>query len=134
MERKEVQKSFKKLEFFSTNLKPRSVLEPGILHKIDLLVKSAFDCHLDKEDDTEKVAMISFFFIIFVTFNVFPNEKQKAAEKKKKKRTLCLFCEVKQVLLKYESLIFDKTFVDDVDRENVGNWNPSYQEAMLRGM
>lgn len=54
-ERKEVQKWFKKLEFFSTNLKPRSVLDPENLAKIDLLVKSAFDCHLDKEVDSEKV-------------------------------------------------------------------------------
>lgn len=53
---------------------------------------------------------------------------------KNKKRSLCLLCQVKQVLLKYECLIFDKTFVDDVDRENLGNWNPSFQEAILRGM
>lgn len=43
-------------------------------------------------------------------------------------------CEVKQILLKYECLIFDKTFVDDIKRDNLGNWNPSFQETMLRGM
>lgn len=59
-ERKEVQKWFKKLEFFATNLKPRSVLSSGNLHDIDLLVKSAFDCHLDKED--EKVCFCCIVF------------------------------------------------------------------------
>lgn len=57
IERKEVQKWFKKLDFFSTNLKPRSVLSSESLHEIDLLVKSAFDCHLDKEDEDEKVCL-----------------------------------------------------------------------------
>lgn len=53
-ERKEVRKWFKKLEFFSTNLKPRSVLDPESLQQIDSLVKSAFDCHLDFENDDDK--------------------------------------------------------------------------------
>lgn len=59
-ERHEVQKWFKKLDFFSTNLKPRSALDPENLRQIDLLVKSAFDCHLDKEDDDEKVLVFPF--------------------------------------------------------------------------
>lgn len=59
-ERKKVQKWFKKLDFLSTNLKPRSVLDPENLQRIDLLVKSAFDCHLDKEDkDSKKVCILA---------------------------------------------------------------------------
>ncbi|KAG4066978.1 hypothetical protein HA402_007726 [Bradysia odoriphaga] len=106
-ERKEVQKWFKKLQFFSANLKPRSVLDADNLRQVDFLVKSAFECHLNKEKEGE------------------------TKSPKPKKSSPCLLCQVKQVLLKYECLIFSKTFVDDA-KENVGNWNPSYQETMLR--
>ncbi len=132
-ERKEVQKWFNKLEFLSANLKPRSVLDPNSQQQIDALVKAAFDCHLEKEEETEKVnGIYNVPSELFFTTSYLKKKKQKAPEKKK--RSLCLLCQVKQVLLKYECLIFDKTFVDDIDRENLGSWNPSFQEAMLRGM
>lgn len=72
-ERTQVQKWFKKLDFFSTNLKPRSALDPENLQKIDLLVKSAFDCHLDKEEDPEKVIVFfpQLFFLVGVSSQFF---------------------------------------------------------------
>ncbi|KAJ6644541.1 E3 ubiquitin-protein ligase SHPRH, partial [Pseudolycoriella hygida] len=109
-ERNQVQESFKQLEFFSNNIKPRSGLDPENLQKVDALVKAAFDCHLDNDEEHGK----------------------KRNSKKKEKRSLCLLCQVKKVLLKYECLIFDKTFVEDVEKENSGNWNRSFQEGMLR--
>lgn len=78
-ERHEVKKWFNKLEFFSTNLKPRSALDPENLRQIDLLVESAFDCHLDKKDDDEKVcAMVchSNEHEIFLIFRFFKNRHQ----------------------------------------------------------
>lgn len=55
-QRKEVQKWFKKLEFFSTNLKPQSVLDAENCERIEFLVKSAFDCHLNKEEEDKTVS------------------------------------------------------------------------------
>lgn len=91
-ERKEMRKWFKKLDFFSTNLKPRSALNPKQLEQIDDLVKSAFDCHLDKDDDDDikKVSsVVSESIALSISLQTFRFSNRKRPKRRKNDLFVC---------------------------------------------
>lgn len=52
-ERKSLEKWFEKVQFFADNLKRRQQLDVDIFNKIENLIRSAFECHLNQlPDDT----------------------------------------------------------------------------------
>lgn len=93
---------FEKLKYFSDNIKPKHELQRSQSDKIDVLVKSAFQCHLNPETIND------------------PNKID------------CELCQIKQSMKVYESIIFSKTLNSNVEKENIGTWKVSYFEWMLK--
>lgn len=93
---------FEKLKYFSENIKPKHELNRTESDKINLLIMSAFQCHLNPE-----------------TMNN-PNKID------------CELCQIKQSMKVYESVIFSKTLNLNVELENIGTWKVSYFEWMLK--
>lgn len=105
--------SFKSLDYFIKNIKPKNLLTTEEYNKIDFLIKQALECHLNYEKDEE--------------------EKKSGAKKRKDKKSVtCDICKTKMIMMKYECIVFNKTFREDgVDTE--GSWNPPFQEWIIRG-
>lgn len=93
---------FEKLKYFTDNIKPKHELNRSQSDKIDILVKSAFQCHLNPETNNDPY------------------------------KVDCELCQVKQSMKVYESIIFSKTLNTNVELENVGTWKVSYFEWMLK--
>lgn len=114
-ERENLQNWFKKVQFFVDNLKHRQNLtDDTIINQIDQLIRTAFECHLNLEN--KSVATVV----------------RNGSKRKKITPKICLLCEIKENLKRYECIIFDKTFVEGDDKENVGTWNPTLQESILK--
>uniref|UniRef100_A0A336MKX4 CSON001404 protein n=1 Tax=Culicoides sonorensis TaxID=179676 RepID=A0A336MKX4_CULSO len=112
MARNKVLKSFKDLEYFHGNLKPKSQLSEDELFKIDYLVQSAYQCHLfvpelDSDD----------------------SDSEESRAKAQPKRT-CQLCRTKTSLMEYECLIFNRYQWNE--NELRGSWNPCEQEYVFR--
>lgn len=105
-ERKNVYLLFEKLNYFINNLKPLSLLDDETSDRIQKLIKTAFECHLD------------------------PQHLRNTT--KQRKEIKCELCKAKNQLDTYECVIFDKkiSFGENVE----GTWQPSYQEAILKAL
>lgn len=114
--RRDLQSAFYDLEYFSTNIKPRSQLDSSVADKVENLVQTALACHLDKnkaDSDGDH------------------NTKLQKKKKTGAKTQLCQLCEVQYVLMKYECNIFAKKLCDG-ERSTSGTWNPTCQENILK--
>lgn len=61
-ERKSLEKWFEKVLFFADNLKRRQQLDVNILNKIETLIRSAFECHLNRLPDETTTKVFCFIF------------------------------------------------------------------------
>lgn len=106
--------SFKSLDYFIKNIKPKNLLTTEEYNKIDFLIKQALECHLNYEKEEE--------------------ERKSGAQKRKEKKTVtCDICKTKMIMMKYECIVFNKSFREGgVDTE--GSWNPPFQEWIIRGI
>lgn len=106
--RAQLQKAFKSIDYFVTNLKPKHLWPADVKDPIEKLVQTAFLCHLDPELPDLSV-------------------------QERMKRPTCVLCNVKSVLTQYECVIFQMELVEDGPATKTkGSWQMTVQELLLR--
>lgn len=110
---KEIKTKFRQMQYFYKNLKPHNELTEETRNKIDQLVASAFECHLNLQAVVDE-----------------DEEGLRSAPKKQKKNDYCDLCKLQDDLDEYECLLFNKKLKDDGP---TGSWNPRTEEHLMKG-
>ncbi|XP_029716556.2 E3 ubiquitin-protein ligase SHPRH [Aedes albopictus] len=106
--RTQLQKAFKSIDYFVTNLKPKHLWPDSVKAPFEKLVQTAFLCHLDPELPDLPV-------------------------QERMKRPTCVLCNVKSVLTQYECVIFQMEVVEDgPTTKTKGSWQITTQELIIR--
>lgn len=100
--RNKIKIQFEKIIFFYENVKAKNEISQCGWKTIEILVLSAYKCHLNPESTND------------------PN------------KVLCQFCQLKQSLKVYETIISSKIFNVDAEKENTGSYKVNYLECMMK--
>lgn len=93
---------FEKIIFFSENIKAKHELIQSDWEKVEMIVNSAIQCHLNHQRNND------------------PNKID------------CELCQIKRSMKFYETVIFAKTLNPDIEKENTGSWKITYLEWMVK--
>lgn len=100
--RNKMKSKFEKIKFFSENIKAKHEMIQSDWEKVEMIVNSAFQCHLNPQTKND------------------PNKIE------------CELCQIKKTMKIYETIIFSKTLNVDIEKENTGSWKATYLEWMVK--